>query len=109
MVAVSCAVVSSIAWAVPLAAFFGAALSTLLVLGISEAAGASKISLVLTTGVAVSHIFSAVIGTTVMFFPNAMNGYSDFRIGGFSWGTATRILPAAWVIVLGLLAAFLFA
>lgn len=105
LVALSCAVLPVSAWTVPLAAFLGAALGALLVLGVSEAVGASKISLVL-TGVAVSNIFSAGIDAAVTFFPDALNGYSDFRIGGFSGVTAARLLPAAWVIGLGLLAAF---
>lgn len=105
LVVLSCAVLPVSAWTVPLAAFLGAALGALLVLGVSEAVGASKISLVL-TGVAVSNIFSAGIDAAVTFFPDALNGYSDFRIGGFSGVTAARLLPAAWVIGLGLLAAF---
>lgn len=105
MVALSCAVLPVTVWTIPLAAFLGAFLGALLVLGVSEAAGASKISLVL-TGVAVSNIFSAGIDAAVTFFPDALNGYSDFRIGGFSGVTAARIFPAAWIIVLGLLAAF---
>ncbi len=105
LVALSCAVLPASAWTVPLAAFLGAALGVLIVLGVSEAVGASKISLVL-TGVAVSNIFSAGIDAAVTFFPDALNGYSDFRIGGFSGVTAVRLLPAAWVIAAGLLAAF---
>lgn len=104
LVALSCAVLPVSAWTVPLAAFLGAALGALLVLGISEAAGASRISLVL-TGVAVSNIFSAGIDAAVTFFPDALNGYSDFRVGGFSGVTAARLLPAAWIIAAGLLAA----
>lgn len=104
LVALSSAILPVSAWTVPLAAFLGAALGALLVLSISEAAGASKISLVL-TGVAVSNIFSAGIDAAVTFFPDALNGYSDFRIGGFSGVTAVRLIPAAWVIGLGLLAA----
>lgn len=104
LVALSCAVLPAAAWAAPLAAFLGAALGTLLVLAVSEAAGASRISLVL-TGVAVSHIFSAGIDAAVTFFPDALNGYTDFRIGGFSGVTTARLLPAACVIGPGLLVA----
>lgn len=105
MVALGCALLPASPWLAPLSAFLGAALGAMLVLLIAEGTGASKISLVL-TGVAVSNIFSAGIDAIVTFFPDALNGYSDFRIGGFSGVTGARLQPAAWVIGLGLLAAF---
>lgn len=104
LVALSSAVLPASAWTVPLAAFLGASLGTLLVLAVAGAAGASRISLVL-TGVAVSHMFSAGIDAAVTFFPDALNGYSDFRIGGFSGVTTSRLLPAAGVIGGGLVVA----
>ena len=104
LVVLSCVVLPAASWAVPLTAFLGAALGAGLVLGISEAAGASRISLVL-TGVAVSNICTAGIDAAVTFFPEALNGYSDFRIGGFSSVAASQLRPAAWVIAAGLLTA----
>lgn len=88
---------------VPLAAFLGALLGVLLVLFIAEKTSASRITLVL-AGVAVSSIFSAGIDAVVTFEPDALNGYSDFRIGGFSNLSMTRIVPAFWIILLALLA-----
>ncbi|MCI9332713.1 MAG: iron ABC transporter permease [Oscillibacter sp.] len=104
LVSLSCALFPASAWTVPLAAFLGAALGVLLVLSISEAAGASRISLAL-TGVAVSSVFSAGIDAVVTFFPDALNGYSDFRVGGLSGVTLPRLVPAAWVIGIALPAA----
>lgn len=81
----------------PLAAFCGALLGVLLALFIAERTGASKITLVL-SGVVVSNIFSAGIDTVLTFFPDALIGYSDFRIGGLANLTMARILPAAYII-----------
>lgn len=81
----------------PLAAFFGALSGVLLVLLIAEKTGASRITLVL-AGVAVSSMFSAGIDAVVTFVPDALNGYSDFRIGGLSNLSMDRIVPAFWVI-----------
>ncbi len=94
------------AWtaAVPFAAFLGAFGGVLLVLLIAERTGASKMTLVL-AGVAVSGMFSAGIDTVLTFFPDALNGYTDFRVGGMANLSMSRVAPAFWVV----LAAFLLA
>ena len=86
----------------PLAAFLGALLGVLLVLFIAERTGASRITLVL-AGVAVSNIFSAGIDAVVTFFPDALLGYSDFRIGGLNNLSMDRIVPAFWVVLVSLI------
>ena len=86
---------------VPLAAFAGALFSVLLVLLIAERTGASRITLVL-AGVAVSGILSAGIDAIVTFRPEALNGYSDFRIGSLANLTMQRITPAFWVALCAL-------
>jgi len=88
---------------IPLAAFLGALLGMLLVLFIAEKTGAARITLVL-AGTAVSSIFSAGIDAVVTFVPDALNGYSDFRIGGLSNLSMARVIPALWVILPALLA-----
>ena len=84
--------------ATPLAAFLGALLGVLLVLFIAERTGASKLTLIL-AGMAVSAIFSAGIDAVVTFVPDALLGYSDFRIGSLANLTMARLAPAAWVIL----------
>ena len=81
----------------------GAFLGVMTVLMIARRTGASKITLVL-AGVAVSSIFSAGIDAVVTFVPEALNGYSDFRIGGFSGVSMARILPALWPAILSFVA-----
>ena len=98
-VALCCAVAPTALKLVPLAAMAGAFLGVMTVLLIARRTGASKITLVL-AGVAVSSIFSAGIDAVVTFVPEALNGYSDFRIGGFSGVSMTRLLPALWPAIL---------
>ena len=88
--------------ALPFAAFAGALFAVLTVLAIAEKTGASKMTLVL-SGVAVTSIFSAVTDAVITFVPEALNGYSDFRIGGFANLTFTKLGPAFWVILAALL------
>jgi len=102
LVALCSAAVPAAAAAVPIAAFLGAFLGVLLVLFIAEKTGAARITLVL-AGVAVSSIFSAGIDAVVTFVPDALNGYSDFRIGGFSNLSMARVIPAFWIILPALL------
>ena len=99
MVALFCAVAPTAVAAVPIAAFIGAFAGVLLVLGISQRAGASRITLVL-AGVAISGIFSAGIDAILTFFPDSLIGYSDFRIGGMSNLTMAKVLPAGIIILL---------
>ena len=98
-VALCCAIAPTAVKLVPLAAMAGAFLGVMTVLLIARRTGASKITLVL-GGVAVSTMFSAGIDAVITFVPEALNGYSDFRIGGFSGVSMARILPAFWVALL---------
>lgn len=91
--------------ATPIAAFGGALAAVLLVLFIAEKTGASKLTLVL-AGVAVSGIFSAATDAVVTFVPDALAGYSDFRIGGLDNVAMSRVIPAFWVILIALVLIF---
>lgn len=92
------------AWpaAVPFAAFLGALGGVGLVLTIGARTGASRMTLVL-AGVAVSGMFSAGIDAVLTFFPDALNGYTDFRVGGVANLSMSRVVPAFWVILVALL------
>lgn len=102
--ALCCAVAPGAVRWTPAAAFLGALAGVLLVLFISERAGAARITLVL-AGVAISSIFSAGIDAVVTFVPDALSGYTDFRIGGVKNLSMARLAPAFWVIVIALLLA----
>ena len=102
--AICCAAAPGAAGLTPIAAFLGALAGVMLVLFISERAGAARITLVL-AGVAISGMFSAGIDAVVTFFPDALNGYTDFRIGGVRNLSMARLTPAFWVIAAALLIA----
>lgn len=89
----------------PLAAFGGAMVGVFLVLLFAETTGASRITLVL-AGVAISSIFSACIDGVTTIFPDALIGYTDFRIGGLAGVTMAKLVPAAVLIAPSLILAF---
>lgn len=86
-------------------AFFGALAASLLVLGIAEKTGASRLTFIL-AGIAVSNILNAGTDAVITFVPDALNGYTGFRIGGLENLTISRILPAAVIILAALFLAF---
>ena len=86
----------------PLAAFLGALAAVLLVLFIAEKSGAAKITLVL-AGVAVSSVFSALIDAVITFFPDSLNGYSDFRIGGLANLSTAEVTPAFFIVAVSII------
>ena len=79
--------------------------ATLLVLFIAERTGAAKITLVL-AGVAISNVLSAGVDAVVTFAPDALNAYSDFRIGSLENLTLSRLAAPAIVTGAALIAAF---
>ena len=102
--AICCALAPGAVQIAPIAAFLGALTGVLLVLFISEQAGAARITLVL-AGVAMSSMFSAGIDAVVTFVPDALSGYTDFRVGGVKNLSMARLAPAFWVILIALLIA----
>lgn len=89
----------------PVVAFLGAMAGVLLVLGLSQYTGASRMTVVL-AGVAISNLFSAGIDGMVSLVPEALNGVSDFRIGGFSGVTMVRLAPAAAIVAVAMVGIF---
>ena len=104
-VAVVCAIMPAAQRYTPVIAFGGALAAVLMVVTLAQSTGASRITVVL-AGVAVSNIFSAGIDAVVTFVPEALGGVSDYRIGGFSGVTMTRIVPAAVLIGVSLILVF---
>lgn len=100
-VALVCAAAPSAQQYTPFVAFCGALTGVLLVMGLSQSTGASRITVVL-AGVAISNLFSAGIDAVVTLVPDALNGITDFRIGGFTGVTMTQLAPAAGMILVSL-------
>ena len=80
----------------------------LLVLFIGERTGASRLTLVL-AGAAVSGMFGAGTDAVVALVPDALAGWSDFRIGGLANLSMARIAPAFWTILPALALVFALA
>ena len=103
--ALCCAVAPTAQALVPVAAFIGAMAAALLVLFIAERTGAARITLVL-AGVAISNVLAAGVDAVVTFAPDALNAYSDFRIGSLENLTMGRLAAPAAVTAVALIAAF---
>ena len=101
-VAVVCAMMPMGQIWTPAVAFFGALVGVLLVMGLSLRTGASRMTVVL-AGVAISNLFSAGIDTVITLVPEALNGITDFRIGGFKDVTMAQLSPAAVMIGISLI------
>lgn len=101
-VAIMCAIAPSAQHLTPFAAFAGGLVGVFLILGLSFGTGASKMTVVL-AGVAASNLFSAGIDAVVTFVPEALNGVSDFRIGGFSNVSMEQLIPAGIIIFISLI------
>ena len=104
-VAVVCAAVPLAQQYSPIVAFVGALAGVGLVTGLSRRNGAARTTVVL-AGVAVSALFSAGIDAAVTLVPEALNGVSDFRIGGYSGVTMRQLVPAAGMILVSLTIVF---
>ena len=101
-VALVCAIAPTAQRFTPFIAFAGALAGVLLVVGLSQSTGASRMTVVL-AGIAISNLFSAGIDAVVTMVPDALNGVTDFRIGGFSGVTMAQLAPAAKVILISLI------
>lgn len=101
-VAIVCAAVPMAQKWTPLIAFAGAFAGVLLVVLLAEHTGASRMTVVL-AGIAVSNLFSAGIDAVITLVPDALNGVSDFRVGGFAGVTMKQLGMAGVVIVISLI------
>ena len=101
-VTLCCAVGNYYAWTIAGSAFLGAVLSTFLVVIASQKSGASKTT-VLLGGIAVSASLSAVREAVITMIPNAGVASADFRMGGFSSVDQPRLIPAAVMILAGII------
>ena len=100
-VALVCAVSPLAQQYTSLVAFCGALAGVLLVTTLSQRTGASRMTVIL-AGVAISTLFSAGIDAVVTLVPDAVNGITDFRIGGFTGVTMVQLAPAAVLILVSL-------
>ena len=100
-VTICCALGAVSGWAVAGGAFLGALTAVLAVALTAQKTGASRSSVIL-GGVAVNSFLTAVSEGITTLFPEVGMLIVDFRSGGFSGVSGTRLLPAA-VLILGAL------
>ncbi|GFN36636.1 corrinoid ABC transporter permease [Tepidimicrobium xylanilyticum] len=84
---------------IPLAAFVGALIATLLVYSIAKKTGASRVTIVL-SGVAVSSFIGAITDTILTLWPDTAIGRTSFLIGGLAGVTMDGIkLPGVLIFI----------
>ncbi len=101
-VAMICALAPTAQRWIPMVAFLGGLAGVLVIMVLSYRTGASKMTVIL-AGVAISNLFSAGIDAIVTLVPEALNGVTDFRIGGFSNVSMSQLEPAGWMIFISFL------
>ena len=88
-------------WAIAASAFGGALLAVLFVVFVAEKTGASRTTVIL-GGVAINSFLNALSEAVVTLVPEAGMSRGDFRVGGFSSVSHTRLIPAGILIVAAL-------
>ncbi len=102
-VTICCAFGAAYGWAVAGSAFLGALLAVLTVAFAAQKVSASR-SAVILGGVAVNSFLTAVSEGIITLIPEVGAVTADFRTGGFSGVSASRLFPAGIMIVVGLAA-----
>lgn len=87
--------------ALPVYAFLGALLASLLIYAIAAQTGASRTNIIL-AGVAVSSVLTAGINAVKTLFPDSLYNANAFLIGGFSGVSFSNLTPAWLLIAAGL-------
>lgn len=86
----------------PLSAFLGALLSSILIYFIAQRTGAGKITITL-VGIAISSILNAAISTVKTVFPNSVYNLTTFSVGGLGGVNLTVLKYAFPVIIVGII------
>lgn len=102
MTTIACALFPNVFNLVPAASFAGALMASQLVLFLARKVQASKTTLLL-AGLAISSIFSALSDLVITFWPDALIGYTGFRMGSLSGVSMERILPGLMAIILAMM------
>lgn len=92
-------------WAVAGAAFAGALAAALFVMALARRTGASRTTVIL-SGVALNSILNAISDAVTTLVPDTAALSGDFRVGGFSAVSHTRLIPAGILILAGLAVLF---
>lgn len=105
LVTICCAFGVFSGWVIAGAAFAGAVFAVMLVALTAQKIGASRTTVIL-GGVAVNSCFNAASEAISILVPEAGMQAADFRVGGFSAVSHTRLIPAGILIAAGLILLF---
>lgn len=108
LTALACALFPEVFNLVPIAAFAGALGASLFVMILARRISASRSTLLL-AGLAISSIFSALTDLVITFWPDALIGYSGFRMGSLSGVGFAKMLPGLMAIIPALIFSLLCA
>jgi iron complex transport system permease protein len=90
----------------PVAAFLGALAAALIILAIATGGGVSRLTLVL-AGIAITTIFTAGMNAILIVYPDAYVGSGTFLVGGLSGLTLGKLIWPSVLIVIGLMLAMI--
>lgn len=107
-VTVCCALGFLSGWAIAGSAFVGALVAVTLIVGTAQKMNASRTTVIL-GGVAINSFLNAGSEAIITLFPDVGALSGEFRVGGFSAVTTTRLLPAGILIVSGMVLLFTLA
>ncbi|MFA7467556.1 MAG: iron chelate uptake ABC transporter family permease subunit [Desulfotomaculaceae bacterium] len=95
-------------WALPLAAFLGAVLSTWLVYNLARVGGRVPVYTLLLAGVALSAFMSALMSFVMIVNASELQQIIFWMLGSFSGRDWSHVLVAAPVIILGIISLWVF-
>ncbi|MFN8334114.1 MAG: iron ABC transporter permease [Cyclobacteriaceae bacterium] len=85
---------------IPVVAFAGGALATLLVLGLGKQSGKTNIAVLVLTGVAVNALAGAIIGLSVFYAnENQLRTFTFWTLGDLGGATADKLIIAAPLLI----------
>ena len=100
-VTISCALGAISGWAIAGSAFAGAFAAVLLIMTAAQKTGASRTTVIL-GGVAVNAFLNALSEAVTTLVPDVGVMTVDFRVGGFSAVSYTRLIPSGALILIAL-------
>ena len=98
--------IGSVNYFLPIFAFLGAFLTTLVVIFLANKCGGTRSGIVL-AGVAVSALFNAIISAATLLDTDVLASYNAFSVGGVSGVEALRLITPSAIIALSLIGGIL--
>lgn len=107
-VVLTIALAPTLFYLIPLCAFFGALLTTMVIVFLAGRGMRSKTSVVL-AGVAVTALLNALISAFTLIDSDILSSFNSFSIGGFSGITSQRLIIPSVIIFISITVSLVFA